>query len=60
MIRAHLATYDNLRAVVQRHIEVGSVWRCTIEVDQLGKADYLERLLRPTFGERAGDRRRHK
>jgi hypothetical protein len=53
MISAHLATYDNLRGVVQRHLEIGGVWRCTIEVEQLGKADYLERLLRPTFGERA-------
>ncbi len=56
MIYAHLATYDNLRAIVQRHIEVGSVWRCTIEVEQLGKPDYLERLLKPTFGERAAEK----
>lgn len=56
MIYAHLATYDNLRAVLQRHMEVGSVWRCTIEVDQLGKPDYLERLLKPTFGKRAAEK----
>lgn len=56
MIYAHLATYDNLRAVVQRHMQVGSVWRCTIEVEQLGKADYLERLLKPTFGEKAAEK----
>ena len=53
MIYVHLGTYDNLRAIVQRHIEVGSVWRCTIEVEQLGKPNYIERLLKPTFGEGA-------
>jgi hypothetical protein len=53
---AHLATYDNLRAVVQRHIESGSVWRCTIEVEQLSKPDYIERLLKPTFGEKAAEK----
>lgn len=56
MICAHLATYDNLRAIVQRHIEVGSVWRCTVEVEQLVKPGYLERLLKPTFGDRAAQK----
>lgn len=55
MIYAHLATYDNLRAVVEKHIEAGSVWRCTIEVDQLSKPDYVERLLKPTFGVKAAE-----
>ncbi|HEY4415012.1 MAG TPA: hypothetical protein VGO57_04900 [Verrucomicrobiae bacterium] len=53
MTRAHLATYDNLRAVVQQHMELGNVWRCTIEVEQMSKPDYIERLLKPTFGEKA-------
>lgn len=56
MIYAHLATYDNLRAVVQRHIEVGSVWRGVIEVEQLSNPDYLERLLKPTFGQKAAEK----
>ena len=56
MIYAHLATYDNLRAVVQRHIEIGSVWRCTIEGEQLNKPDYLGRLLKPTFGQKAAEK----
>jgi hypothetical protein len=56
MIYAHLATYDNLRAIVKRHMEIGSVWRCSIEVDQLTKPDYIERLLKPTFGEKATDK----
>lgn len=49
MISAHLATYENLRAVVQRHLEIGSVWRAIVEVDQLPKKGYVERLLKPTF-----------
>ena len=53
MIYAHLATYENLRAVVHRHIEVGCVWRAIVEVEQLQRPDYVERLLRPTFGEGA-------
>ena len=56
MIYAHLASYDNLRAVVQRHSEAASVWRCTIEVEQLSKADYIERLLKPTFREQAAEK----
>ncbi len=56
MISAHLSTYNNLRSIVQRHMEIGSVWRCTVENDQFNQADYFERLLRPTFGERAGEK----
>jgi len=56
MIVAHLGTYNNLRAIVQRHMELGSVWRCSIEVDQLNKPDYIERLLKPTFGEKAAEK----
>jgi len=56
MIYAHLATYDNLRGVVHRHMEVGSVWRGVIEADQFNTPDYLERLLTPTFGEKAGEK----
>ena len=56
MIYAHLATYDNLRAVLQRHIEIGSVWRCTIEVEQFDKPSYIERLLKPTFVEKSTEK----
>ena len=57
MICAHLATYDNLRAVVQRHIEVGSIWRCTLaEGEKLNKPNYLEKLLEPTFGQRTAEK----
>ena len=49
MAYAHLAAYENLREVVQRHIEIGCVWRAIIETDHLSGRDYIERLLRPTF-----------
>jgi hypothetical protein len=50
MVSVHLGTYDNLRALVETHIRVGSVWRCSIEVEQFSKPDYILRLLGPTFG----------
>jgi hypothetical protein len=59
MIHAHLSTYDNLRMVVQRHIDVGAMWRCTIEVEKIGQPDYIERLLRPTFGDEAAEKAKH-
>jgi len=53
MISAHLATYDNLRAVCAAAHGGSSLWRCIIEFEQFGKPGYLERLLQPTFGDRA-------
>ncbi len=55
MISAHLATYENLRAVVQKHLEVGSVWRAIVEVEQLNNTGYIERLLKPTFNGTASE-----
>ncbi len=51
MARVHLQTYDNLRAVVQRHLEIGYIWRPIVETGQLQHAsiDYIQRLLEPTF-----------
>ena len=54
MVEAHLRTYDNLRYVVQRHLEIGSVWRPIVEVAHLKNEAYPERLLEPAFGEAAG------
>ena len=46
----HLQTYDNLRAVVQNHIQAGPVWRpIEVKAEHVGKAGYLETLLAPTF-----------
>ena len=53
MARVHLETYDNLRAVVLKHLEVGYIWRPTVERRKLGQKGYLIKLLEPTFGKEA-------
>ena len=55
MLEAHLAAYDNLRGLVQRHIELGAMWNPIVESASLGDADYATRLLRPTFKEKAAE-----
>jgi hypothetical protein len=55
MVTAHLQTYDNLRAVVQRHLEVGHILRPIADAAQLSSQEYVRKLLEPTFEERATD-----
>ena len=50
MIATHLQTYDNLRAVLQSHLEVGPIWRPIVESLRLEQKGYIESLLEPTFG----------
>ena len=47
----HLQTYDNLRAIVKRHIDVGPIWRPIVTSGHLAEPDYIQRLLEPTFGQ---------
>lgn len=49
MASVHLQTYDNLRVVVQRHLEIGCVWLPIVEAGQLSSKGYIQRLLEPTF-----------
>src|SRR5947207_6145459 len=49
MACVHLRTYDNLRLVLQRHLELGSIWRPVVEVGRLAKQAYIVHLLEPTF-----------
>ena len=49
MASVHLRTYDNLRVIVQKHLEVGSIWRPIVESSQYASLDYVQRLLEPTF-----------
>jgi len=49
MVKVHLITYDNLRLIVDRHIELGSIFSPLVEVGRLGDGDYLVGLLKPTF-----------
>lgn len=53
MARVHLETYDNLRAVVQKHLELGHIWRPIVETSKLGQKGYLRKLLEPSLGEKA-------
>ena len=55
MARVHLETYDNLRAVVQRHLEIGCIRRPIVETGKLGQKEYIKSLLEPTFKEDAFD-----
>ena len=50
MAQVHLQTYDNLRCIVQSHIESGPVWRPVVESTRISEKGYLEKLLAPTFG----------
>lgn len=49
MVAVHLSTYENLRAVVKRHIEIGYIWRPIVEAAKLTSPEYLNRLLIPSF-----------
>ena len=51
MIVAHLQAYDNLRAVLKRHLEIGFIWRPIVESSRLRQKGYLVDLLEPIFEE---------
>ncbi len=53
MASVHLKTYDNLRYMVQRHLELEFIWRPIVEAGRLTSEDYFDRLLEPTFHELA-------
>ena len=53
MARAHLRTYENLRLVVKKHLELEAIWRPVVIADKHDDKDYIARLLAPTFGEEA-------
>lgn len=53
MVGVHLKTYDNLRAIVQAHVDGGSIWQPVVTSTHLGDPDYLPELLEPTFGQEA-------
>lgn len=50
MVAAHLETYDNFRAVLQSHLEIGFIWRPVVESARIGQQRYIQGLLEPTFG----------
>lgn len=55
MAMVHLRTYDNLRIIVQKHLEVGAIWRPIVDADQMSSVGYVQSLLDPMFKESAGE-----
>ncbi len=53
MVAAHLRTYDNLRTVLDRHLDAGDVWRPLVESARLGDLGYIAELLAPMLGQEA-------
>jgi hypothetical protein len=51
MVSAHLETYENLRVVVQKHLANGAIWRPIVDAGKIGRPDYVQSLLEPTFKE---------
>ena len=50
MARVHLQTYDNLRCIVQSHMDTGEVWRPVVEAARMSEKGYLGKLVSTTFG----------
>ncbi len=50
MVEAHLRTYDNLRLVVSKHLDMDAVWRPVVSRDRPDEENYIASLLAPTFG----------
>lgn len=55
MIAAHIKTYDNLRQLIQRHLELDGVWRPIVEAGKVGDDAYIVQLLEPAFGVSANE-----
>lgn len=53
MAKAHLQTYDNLRAVVKKHLEIEAMWRPIVDTERASNDSYIASLMVPTFKERA-------
>ena len=51
MAWVHLKTYDNLRAIMQAHINAGPIWQPVVTSTHLEQPGYLSGLLEPTFGQ---------
>ena len=55
MVSVHLETYDNLRAVLQAHFDVGAIWQPVVSSTHLDQPGYLQGLLEPTFEQGASN-----
>jgi len=55
MASAHLSTYDNLRLVLFKHLELGALWRPILEAGAPVTGETLRAVLAPVFGETTQD-----
>ncbi|MBI4303398.1 MAG: hypothetical protein HY665_03565 [Chloroflexi bacterium] len=55
MVQVHLRTYDNLRRVVEKHLDVGAVWRPLVDPERMNDRSYVVKLLQPSFDGDAGN-----
>ncbi len=53
MASTHLQTYDNLRAILRTHLDIGRIMLPVVEARRLGERDYYRNLLEPTLGQEA-------
>lgn len=53
IVQVHLQTYDNLRAVFQRYLEISYICLPVVEARQLATENYVQYLLEPTFNSEA-------
>jgi hypothetical protein len=53
MVGLQLKTYDNLREVFLRHLDAGSIWSPVVDASRFTQQNYIELLLKPTFGTEA-------
>lgn len=51
MVKVHLETYNNLRAVVKKYLQTDGIRMPIIEASQISNNGYIHRLLEPTFKE---------
>ena len=55
MVSAHLSTYDNLRLVFFKHLELGALWRPILEAGTPVTKEMLRTFLTPIFREETLD-----
>lgn len=53
MVRLHLHTYDNLRSILDKHIETDGFWRPIVDGARLNQQGYAQSLLEPSLGPKA-------
>lgn len=53
IVDLHIATYDNLREVLSKHLDGTPVWSPVVDAKRYMQKDYIVRLLKPTVGSQA-------